>query len=127
MKKIITTVMAMIAISFTCVLQGAEEPEEAPAEPAAAPAEAGEVISVEGVICCAKCALKEAEECSDVVKVGELKYYLEEDGNVKTSVHQCRGTAKVKLSGKVEVRDGKKYIIVSEIEKESPEEDKEDK
>ena len=129
MKNIITSLVAIVAISFTFALQAAEEPEKAPAEPAAVPAEAGEVITIEGAMCCAKCVLKEAGECADVVKVGALKYYLEEDGKVETSVHQCRGTTNVKLTGKVEDRDGKKYIIVSEIEEEeeSTEEDKEEK
>lgn len=78
---------------------------------------ADEEKTVEGTMCCAKCCLEEADACADVVKVGDTKYYLEEDGKVKTSAHKCSGTVDVKVSGKVEDRDGKTYLVVSSIEK----------
>ena len=100
--------MAALVFAFS-----AQAAKPAPAEPAAP---AGE-ITVEGTISCAKCALKEADACADVVKAGDAVYYLEEGGKVKTSVHQCKGEAAVKVTGTVEERDGKKYLIVSAIEK----------
>jgi len=82
-------------------------------------AQAGEKEkTIEGTITCAKCELGEADACSDVVTADGEKYYLMQDGNAKTDAHQCRGTAKVTVTGKMEDRDGKNYVIVSEIEKE---------
>ena len=59
--------------------------------------------------------LKQAEACGDTLKVGETVYLLEEAGDRKTSEHVCDGTAKAKVTGKVEERDGKKVIVVSKI------------
>ena len=72
----------------------------------------------EGTMCCAKCSLKTADACADALKVGDVLYSLEENGSVKTSAHQCSGTAKATVTGKVEERDGKKVIVVSSITKE---------
>ena len=72
--------------------------------------------SFEGEMACAKCKLKQADSCQDTLKVGDTLYYLEEGGSQKTSEHVCSGTAKAKVSGKVEERDGKKFIVVSKIE-----------
>lgn len=70
----------------------------------------------EGEMSCAKCNLKQAEECEDTLKVGGTLYLLEEGGERKTSEHVCSGTAKAKVTGKVEERDGKKFLVVSKIE-----------
>lgn len=72
----------------------------------------------EGVMSCEKCNLKTADSCADALKVGDTLYLLEEGGKRKTSQHQCSGTAKAKVTGKVEERDGKKFIVASKIEKE---------
>lgn len=73
---------------------------------------------LEGEMSCAKCALKTADTCTDTLKVGDVLYYLEENGSVKTSAHQCSGTAKATVTGKVEERDGKKVVVVTSITKE---------
>ena len=74
--------------------------------------------TLEGVMSCEKCNLKQADACADSLKVGDTLYHLEEDGKRKTKSHQCSGTANAKVTGKVEDRDGKKFIVVSKIEKE---------
>ncbi len=82
-------------------------------------AEAGETKkkqTLEGEMSCAKCNLKQADACEDTLKVGEELYLLEEGGKRKTSEHVCSGTAKAKVTGKVEERDGKKFLVVSKIE-----------
>ncbi len=80
-------------------------------------AQAGEKKqTLEGEMSCAKCNLKQADACEDTLKVGEELYLLEEGGKRKTSEHVCSGTAKAKVTGKVEERDGKKFLVVSKIE-----------
>ena len=69
----------------------------------------------EGEMSCAKCNLKTAEACEDTLKVGDTLYLLEEGGERKTSEHVCSGTAKAKVTGKVEDRDGKKFLVASKI------------
>ena len=80
-------------------------------------AQAAEEKTFEGVMMCEKCALKTASACADALKVGETLYSLEEGGKRKTSQHVCSGEAKAKVTGKVEERDGKKFIVASKIEK----------
>lgn len=71
----------------------------------------------EGTMACAKCSLGTADSCADTLKVGDVLYHLEEGGSVQTSAHQCSGTAKATVTGKVTERDGKKVITVSSIKK----------
>ncbi|MBL9154998.1 MAG: hypothetical protein JNK37_21130 [Verrucomicrobiales bacterium] len=89
---------AALAITFTATAQAEEK-------------------TLEGVMSCEKCNLKTAEACADALKVGDTLYALEENGKRKTSEHVCSGEAKAKVTGKVEERDGKKFIVVSKIEK----------
>lgn len=70
----------------------------------------------QGEMSCAKCNLGTADTCEDVLKVGEVVYLVEEKGNRKTSEHVCDGTSQAKITGKVEDRDGKKYLVASKIE-----------
>lgn len=97
MKKILST-LSILGIAFTLSSVHAEEK------------------TFEGEMSCAKCNLKQAEKCEDTLKVGETLYLLEEGGERKTSEHVCSGTAKAKVTGKVEERDGKKFLVVSKIE-----------
>jgi|APTNR8051073442_1049403.scaffolds.fasta_scaffold13851_2 hypothetical protein len=96
MKKLIVTLFGA-ALAFTLSSAQAEEK------------------TFEGEMSCEKCHLKQAEACGDTLKVGETVYLLEEAGDRKTSEHVCDGTAKAKVTGKVEERDGKKVIVVSKI------------
>lgn len=70
----------------------------------------------EGEMSCAKCNLGTADKCEDTLKVGDVVYLLEEGGKRKTSEHVCSDSAKAKVTGKIEERDGKKYIVASKIE-----------
>ncbi|MCB1076305.1 MAG: hypothetical protein KDM64_00640 [Verrucomicrobiae bacterium] len=74
--------------------------------------------TIEGTMCCEKCCLKTADACADALQADGVTYLLEENGKRKTSAHQCSGKANAKVTGKVEERDGKKFIVVSKIEKE---------
>jgi len=78
--------------------------------------QAAEEKTYEGEMSCAKCNLKTADKCEDTLKVGDTLYLLEEGGKRKTSEHVCSGTAKAKVTGKVEERDGKKFLVASKIE-----------
>jgi len=75
-----------------------------------------EEVTLAGVMSCEKCNLKQAEACSDALQVGETLYHLEEDGKRRTSEHVCTGTSPAKVTGKVEERDGKAFIVASKIE-----------
>jgi hypothetical protein len=79
-------------------------------------ARAAEEKTLEGEMSCAKCNLKIADKCEDTLKVGDTLYLLEEGGKRKTSEHVCSGSAKAKVTGKVEERDGQKFIVASKIE-----------
>jgi hypothetical protein len=96
MKKLIASCF-LAALAFTFTSAQAEEK------------------TFEGEMSCAKCNLKTAEACEDTLKVGETLYLLEEGGERKTSEHVCTGTAKAKVTGKVEERDGKKFLVASKI------------
>lgn len=97
MKTLLITLIGA-ALSFTLTTAQAEEK------------------TFEGEMSCAKCNLGTAEKCEDTLKVGETLYLLEEGGKRKTSEHVCTDTAKAKVTGKLEDRDGKKFIVVSKIE-----------
>jgi hypothetical protein len=88
---------------------------------------AAEDKTITGDAMCKKCALKEAKKCSNVVIVKEdgkdVKYYL--TGKKSMEVHQKFGICtaskdagiKVKVTGKLEEKDGNKVITVDSIEK----------
>ena len=63
--KYLTAALFAAAMAFTVVSAKAEEK------------------TFEGVMCCAKCKLKEADACADVLKVGDVVYQLEQDGKRK--------------------------------------------
>lgn len=97
MKTLLTTLFAG-ALAFTVSSAMAEEK------------------TYEGVMSCAKCNLNLADKCEDTLKVGDVLYLLEEGGKRKTSEHVCTDSAKAKVTGKIEERDGKKFIVASKIE-----------
>lgn len=77
---------------------------------------AAEEVTLVGVMSCEKCNLKQAEDCSDALQIGETLYHLEEDGKRRTSEHVCSGTANAEVTGVVENRDGQAFIVASKIE-----------
>lgn len=88
---------------------------------------AAEEKTVKGDAVCAKCALKEAPKCQNVVMVKEgdktVNYYL--TGAVSQKAHQGLGICtaskdapiKVEVTGTVTEADGKKSIEVTKIDK----------
>jgi hypothetical protein len=82
-----------------------------------------EAKTFEGVLVCAKCTLKEAKTCSHALKVKEkdkeVIYYVDDKGG-KESYHKgicpADSEAKAKVTGKVEEKDGKKWIKDAKVE-----------
>lgn len=108
MKKTIQLVTAVAGIAaFTCTT------------PLAA-AEKGEV-TVTGEGKCAKCALKEADKCQNVIEAKEdgkkVTYYLTKN-EVSNDFHDniCKGPKQVTATGTVKEVDGKKELTASKIE-----------
>lgn len=91
--------------------------------------EEGKKVTIEGDGLCAKCALKEAPSCQNVVIVKkdgkETKYYLEKNGFF-AAAHQGLGLCtakkddpvKVKVTGTLTEKDGKKILTPTEEIKE---------
>ncbi len=90
-------------------------------------AKEGKEITITGEGICAKCGLKEAKACQNVVIVTkdgkETKYYLE--GPVSKKYHGSSGICtaskdamiKTKVVGTVEEKDGKQVITATTVEK----------
>ncbi len=113
MKKLIPMLAAAVVFSgLSLLVQGAED----------------EKVTITGHAVCAKCALKEADSCQNVViseKNGETtKYYLVMN-DVSKKVHRALGICTapkdggptVKVEGTVEEKDGKKVLTPTSIEK----------
>jgi hypothetical protein len=81
-------------------------------------------VKLTGTLVCGKCALKETDECSNVLMVKEdgktVNYYFKDDGK-KEKYHEdiCRAGKKgkeVTVTGKVAEKDGKKWISDAKVE-----------
>ncbi len=76
-------------------------------------------ITVSGEAKCAKCALKQADKCQNVVEVKKgdktRLYYLKGEASDKFHKEICGDTKEVVVKGEVSDVDGKKWIAVSEI------------
>ncbi|MDB5349606.1 MAG: hypothetical protein JWN86_853 [Planctomycetota bacterium] len=80
--------------------------------------------TITGSATCAKCALKEAKACQNVVIVKdgdkEVKYYMSMKNKVASDNHAkagfCKSEKKVKVTGEVSEKDGKKFIDPKKIE-----------
>ena len=81
---------------------------------------AEKTVTVAGEGKCAKCAMKEGDECQNVIQVKEdgktVTYYLAKN-DVSDSFHKnvCKGPKKVSAKGTVKEVNGKKQLTVSEI------------
>ena len=68
---------------------------------------------------CAKCALKKADKCQNVVEVKDgdktTTYYLKGAASDKFHKEICGETKKVDVTGEVSEADGKKWLTVSSI------------
>ena len=77
-------------------------------------------VTLKGEMMCAKCALKEADKCQNVLKVTEggkdTKYYIVHDEVSKKSHGKvCSGPAKATVKGTVKDEGGKKTVTATEI------------
>ena len=88
---------------------------------------AGSTVSAEettlsGTLKCAKCALKKAEKCQDVLVVTDAagaatEYWVVKNEAAEKAGHQCKTEAKATVTGVVSEKDGTKWIAASKIEK----------
>jgi hypothetical protein len=92
------------------------------AEKAAAKADkkAGAEVTLSGDMMCAKCELKEAPKCQNVLKVTEAgketKYYLAQNEVAKSNhEHVCSAPEKATVKGVVSEEGGKKILTASQI------------
>ena len=86
----------------------------------AAPAIAGETVTLEGEVICAKCTLGEdLQKCQNVLKVkkGEetTHYYMASTDANKEFGDVCMVAKEVKVTGTVSEKDGKTWIAATEI------------
>jgi hypothetical protein len=76
-------------------------------------------VTIKGEGKCAKCALKKADKCQNVIvaKEGdkEITYYLKGDASDKFHKNVCQTSKKVEATGTVHEADGKKELTVSSI------------
>jgi hypothetical protein len=79
-------------------------------------------VTVTGMGKCAKCSLKEADKCQNVIEAkGEdgkkVKYYVAKN-EVADNFHDniCKESKKVTATGTVKEEDGKKILTVTKIE-----------
>lgn len=105
MKKIIISAFAAAALLATNMAM-AEEAKE---------------VTLKGEGKCAKCALKESADCADVVQVekeGKKTTYYIAKNDASKGFHKnvCSDTVKMTAVGKVEEKDGKKWIVASKLE-----------
>lgn len=86
-----------------------------------ASAAAAEEVTLSGEIMCAKCALKKADKCQDVLVVTEgenkVEYYITKNAAAEAAGHQCKSPMKATVTGEVSEQDGTKWIAASKIEK----------
>ena len=75
-----------------------------------------------GTLSCAKCTLKKADKCQDVLTVTDDKgaateYWIVKNEAAEKAGHQCTKTAPATVTGEVSDKDGKKWIAASKVEK----------
>jgi Rieske Fe-S protein len=78
--------------------------------------------TLKGTLSCAKCALKKADKCQDVLTVTDDKgvateYWIAKNEAAEKAGHQCKAEAQATVTGEVSEKDGKKWIAASKIEK----------
>ncbi len=109
MKTIITSIMSVALAGFALspMISSAEE-------------EMAKPVILEGTATCPKCDLGTAEECGNVlqVKEGDKTVIYQLAGKVDMDWHKkiCKAPKEVKATGTVTEKDGKKTLVVTEIE-----------
>ena len=107
MKKLLLTTIAAVALTAGLVSNALAESK-------------GKTITLSGKGCCAKCCLKEAETCQNVLTVEKdgkkTKYYLVQN-DVSKGFHSqiCETVKNITVTGEATTKDGKKSIEVAKI------------
>ena len=87
-------------------------------------AEEAKEVKLTGKLVCGKCALKETDDCSNVVQVKDgdktVNYYIKDEGK-KEDYHKKICTAgkagkEVKVTGTCTTKDGKKWLTDVKVE-----------
>lgn len=78
-------------------------------------AQEGKEVTLKGTLLCAKCALKEADKCTNAIQVkedGKDVVYLLDDKGAKEKYHKdiCMDKKEGSVKGVVSTKDNKKYI-----------------
>ena len=115
MKKSLFAVLATSALMLAMAAPSfAEDKEKETKEP--------KVVTITGMGTCAKCSLKEATECKNVIQVENKKgkkvsYYLAQN-DISKDFHKniCQENKKVTATGSVKKVDGKRELTVTKIE-----------
>ena len=82
-------------------------------------AAAGDAVTVEGKIVCAKCSLHadDAKECQNVLVVdASTQYYVVKNDVSEQYGHACKGEKAAVVTGTVAEKDGKKWITATKME-----------
>ena len=77
--------------------------------------------TVTGKLTCAKCSLKKADQCQDVLITTDAagkttEYYVEKNDVAKAFGHTCKGEKPATVTGAVSEKDGKKWIAATKME-----------
>lgn len=78
-------------------------------------------VELKGTITCAKCDLKDSENCHTVIKVKgddgkDVVYWFDKDGTKKYHKKICTEAHEGTVKGTVAEKDGKKWVTVSKLE-----------
>ena len=78
--------------------------------------------TLKGTLSCAKCQLKKADKCQDVLTVTDAQgasteYLIVKNEAAEKAGHQCSKTAPATVTGEVTEKDGIKWITASKVEK----------
>jgi hypothetical protein len=90
--------------------------------PVAADDHEKKAVTLEGKVMCAKCALHEEgrTKCQNVLVVeGEetTHYYISKNATADKFGEVCMGAPEVRVTGMIEMKDGKHWIVADKIEK----------
>jgi type 1 fimbria pilin len=78
-------------------------------------------VTLEGTVVCAKCTLhvEEQAKCHNVLLVGEKgkerRYYLTKNDVYEEFGDVCMATPTVRITGKIEEKEGRDWLTASEI------------
>ena len=77
---------------------------------------ADETKTLTGTVMCGKCTLKKAADCQNVLVADGQEYYVAKTEASDKVGHVCKGEKKVKATGTVSEKDGKKWLSATAME-----------